>query len=118
MSRVVTSVDIDHVDYLGPTRDDIGREKAGIFRPARPAICGESDPPATLVATARDIGATPEFAADCPIQQLLEHLQLVLRQVEDDPIGSIWVTVTRALASDVVELAVDGAGTARSPTET
>mgnify|MGYP003693711605 CR=1 FL=1 len=34
---VVTSVDLDHMDYLGPTREDIGREKAGIFRPARPA---------------------------------------------------------------------------------
>src|SRR5258706_8790542 len=36
---VVTSVDLDHRDYLGPTREDIGREKAGIFRPARPVIC-------------------------------------------------------------------------------
>jgi len=55
---VITSVDIDHVDYLGPTRDGIGREKAGIFRPSRPAICGDRDPPATVEATARDIGAT------------------------------------------------------------
>jgi dihydrofolate synthase/folylpolyglutamate synthase len=52
---VITSVDIDHVDYLGPTRDGIGREKAGIFRPSRPAICGDRDPPATVEATARDI---------------------------------------------------------------
>jgi len=55
---VITSVDIDHVDYLGPTRDGIGREKAGIFRPSRPAICGDRDPPATVEVTARDIGAT------------------------------------------------------------
>ncbi len=33
---VVTSVDLDHMDYLGPTREDIGREKAGIFRAGRP----------------------------------------------------------------------------------
>src|SRR5512143_818366 len=38
---VVTSVDLDHMDYLGPTRDDIAREKAGIFRAGRPVVCGE-----------------------------------------------------------------------------
>ena len=54
---VVTSVDIDHVDYLGPTREDIGREKAGIFRAARPVVCADPDPPASLVAHARALGA-------------------------------------------------------------
>ena len=54
---VVTGVDIDHVDYLGPTREDIGREKAGIFRSGRPAICGDRDPPASLVEHAAAIGA-------------------------------------------------------------
>ena len=53
---VVTSVDLDHMDYLGPTRNDIGREKAGIFRPGRPAVCAEPDPPATLVAHADALG--------------------------------------------------------------
>ena len=38
---VVTSVDLDHLDYLGPTREDIGREKAGIFRAGRAAVCGD-----------------------------------------------------------------------------
>jgi dihydrofolate synthase / folylpolyglutamate synthase len=54
---VVTSVDIDHVDYLGPTRDAIGREKAGVFRAGRPAICGDRDPPQALLAHAQSIGA-------------------------------------------------------------
>ena len=54
---VVTSVDLDHMDYLGPTREDIGREKAGIFRSGRPVVCGERNPPATLIAYADDIGA-------------------------------------------------------------
>jgi len=54
---VVSSVGIDHVEYLGPTREHIGREKAGIFRPGRPAICGDPDPPASLVEHARAIGA-------------------------------------------------------------
>jgi dihydrofolate synthase / folylpolyglutamate synthase len=54
---VVTSIGIDHVEYLGASRESIAREKAGIFRPGRPAICAEPDPPAPLVEHARAIGA-------------------------------------------------------------
>ena len=54
---VVTSVDLDHVDYLGPTREDVGREKAGIFRAAHPVVCADPDPPPSLVAHARALGA-------------------------------------------------------------
>src|SRR3954469_24357087 len=54
---IVTSVDIDHTDYLGDTRDAIGFEKAGIFRPGKPAICSDPVPPSTLVAHAEAIGA-------------------------------------------------------------
>jgi len=50
-------VDIDHVDYLGSTREAIGREKAGIFRTGRPALCADPDPPASVTATANAIGA-------------------------------------------------------------
>jgi dihydrofolate synthase/folylpolyglutamate synthase len=54
---VLTSVAIDHVDYLGPTREDIGREKAGIFRAGRPAVCADPAPPASVVAAAQVVGA-------------------------------------------------------------
>jgi dihydrofolate synthase/folylpolyglutamate synthase len=54
---VVTSVDLDHMDYLGPTREDIGREKAGIFRAGRPVVCAEPNPPGTLMAHARVVAA-------------------------------------------------------------
>jgi dihydrofolate synthase/folylpolyglutamate synthase len=54
---IVTSVDIDHADYLGDTREKIGFEKAGIFRHGKTAICGDPLPPASLVAHARAIGA-------------------------------------------------------------
>jgi dihydrofolate synthase/folylpolyglutamate synthase len=54
---LVTSVDIDHQDYLGDTREAIGYEKSGIFRPGRPAICADADPPAALIAHARETGA-------------------------------------------------------------
>jgi dihydrofolate synthase/folylpolyglutamate synthase len=54
---VLTSVALDHMDYLGPTREDIGREKAGIFRAGRPVVCGDRDPPASLLAYADALGA-------------------------------------------------------------
>jgi dihydrofolate synthase/folylpolyglutamate synthase len=54
---IVTSVDIDHTDYLGDTREKIGFEKAGIFRTGRAAICSDPMPPASLVKHAEAIGA-------------------------------------------------------------
>lgn len=54
---VVTTVDLDHMAWLGPDREHIGREKAGIYRAGRPAICADPDPPASLLAHAQAIGA-------------------------------------------------------------
>lgn len=54
---VITSVDIDHVAYLGNTREAIGFEKAGIFRCGRPAVCADASPPAGLRAHAAAVGA-------------------------------------------------------------
>ncbi|WP_323140751.1 bifunctional tetrahydrofolate synthase/dihydrofolate synthase [Massilia phyllosphaerae] len=54
---IVTSIDIDHKDYLGDTREEIGFEKAGIFRPGKPAICSDPVPPQSLVEHANNIGA-------------------------------------------------------------
>ncbi len=54
---IVTSVDIDHTEYLGDTREQIGFEKAGIFRPGRAAICGDPVPPKSLIDHAQAIGA-------------------------------------------------------------
>lgn len=54
---VVTSVAIDHVEWLGPDRESIGREKAGIFRCGRPAVCADPDPPSSLLDRADAIGA-------------------------------------------------------------
>lgn len=54
---ILTSVAMDHMDYLGDTREQIGFEKAGIFRTAIPAICADPKPPATVLQYAADIGA-------------------------------------------------------------
>ncbi|WP_243040835.1 bifunctional tetrahydrofolate synthase/dihydrofolate synthase [Dyella sedimenti] len=59
---VITTVDLDHLDWLGPDRDSIGVEKAGIARAGRPAIVGEDDPPAGLLEALRRIGADTQRA--------------------------------------------------------
>lgn len=56
---IVTSVDIDHVEYLGGTRDAIGREKAGIFRAGCAAVVADPHPPRSLLDEARSVGARP-----------------------------------------------------------
>ncbi|RJG06412.1 bifunctional tetrahydrofolate synthase/dihydrofolate synthase [Noviherbaspirillum cavernae] len=54
---IVTSVDIDHTEYLGTTREQIGFEKAGTFRQGKVAICSDPVPPESLVRHAEAIGA-------------------------------------------------------------
>jgi dihydrofolate synthase/folylpolyglutamate synthase len=54
---VITSIDLDHMDYLGPDRESIGLEKAGILRTGRPAIVSDPVPPASVIDRAHDIGA-------------------------------------------------------------
>jgi dihydrofolate synthase/folylpolyglutamate synthase len=54
---IITSVDIDHVDYLGDTRELIGFEKAGIFRTGKTAICSDPAPPQSVIDRAREIDA-------------------------------------------------------------
>lgn len=54
---IVTSIDIDHADYLGHDREKIGFEKAGIYRAGKPAICADPAAPTSLVEYAESIGA-------------------------------------------------------------
>ena len=56
---VVSSVGMDHMDYLGATREAIAYEKAGIFRGGKPAVIAEPAPPASMLAHAQQIGAKP-----------------------------------------------------------
>ncbi len=55
-AALISSIAIDHVEWLGRERDSIGREKAGIFRPGRPAICADPQPPPALLEQARALG--------------------------------------------------------------
>ncbi len=54
---MITSLAIDHVDWLGDDIEVIGFEKAGIFRSGKPAVCGQPEPPASVAAHADDIDA-------------------------------------------------------------
>jgi dihydrofolate synthase / folylpolyglutamate synthase len=54
---VITSIDLDHMEYLGPDRESIGREKAGIMRPNRPVIVSDPMPPQSVIEHAAQIGA-------------------------------------------------------------
>jgi dihydrofolate synthase/folylpolyglutamate synthase len=56
---ILTTVDLDHQDYLGPDRESIGREKAGVFRAGKPAVIGETDIPQSVLKYSQDIAATP-----------------------------------------------------------
>jgi dihydrofolate synthase/folylpolyglutamate synthase len=54
---IVTTIDLDHMEFLGETRELIGLEKAGVFRSNVPAICGDDNPPTSLIEYANNIGA-------------------------------------------------------------
>lgn len=54
---IVTTVALDHTDWLGPDRESIGFEKAGIFRAGKPALCADPQPPQRLLDHAATIGA-------------------------------------------------------------
>ena len=54
---IITSIDLDHMEYLGPDRESIGLEKAQVMRPGKPAIVSDPVPPQSVVAHAQAIGA-------------------------------------------------------------
>ena len=54
---VITSIDLDHMEFLGPDRESIGREKAGIMRAGRPVVVSDPKPPQSVSAQAEALGA-------------------------------------------------------------
>ena len=54
---VITSIALDHMEYLGPDRESIGREKAAIMRAGRPAVFSDPVPPHSVIAHAQEVGA-------------------------------------------------------------
>ncbi|MDJ0652893.1 MAG: bifunctional tetrahydrofolate synthase/dihydrofolate synthase [Xanthomonadales bacterium] len=56
-AALVTSIGYDHTEWLGDTLEAIAREKAGVFKPGRVAVCGHPDPPEALPTVAREMGS-------------------------------------------------------------
>lgn len=54
---VITSIGVDHIEWLGDNREDIGKEKAGIMRKNTPVICGDKNPPQSIQKESARIGA-------------------------------------------------------------
>ena len=54
---VITSIDLDHMEYLGPDREAIGYEKAGIMRTGRPVVVSDPVPPQSVLDRALEVGA-------------------------------------------------------------
>lgn len=73
---VVTSIGVDHVDYLGDTRELVAFEKAGIFRTGKPALCGDLNPPQPLLDKSRELNA-PLFlrGRDFDLARTAQHWQ-------------------------------------------
>lgn len=72
---LITAIDVDHCDWLGNDRETIAREKAGILRAGRPAVCADPEPPASLL----------EYAA-----QLETPLSLIQRDFSITQQGEQW----------------------------
>ena len=54
---IITSIDLDHMEFLGPDRESIGREKAGIMRTGRPVVVSDPVPPQSVLDHAMEVGA-------------------------------------------------------------
>ncbi|KAA2285819.1 bifunctional tetrahydrofolate synthase/dihydrofolate synthase [Arenimonas fontis] len=69
---VITTVDLDHQEWLGPDREAIGAEKAGILRAGKPCVLAERDPPSSVLRRAYALGA---FAIRGHSDYLIDELE-------------------------------------------
>lgn len=69
---VLTTIDLDHQDWLGDTREKIGFEKTGIFRAGKPAVCGDANPPQSVLDQAGKLGTTLRLAGRDFVAEVLE----------------------------------------------
>ncbi len=87
---VITSIALDHADWLGETREQVAAEKAGIMRSAKPAICGELQPPAPLL----------NYAQQQAVPLLLRGRDFDFAQTEND---WYWRGLDRAGSEQVLQ---------------
>ncbi len=98
---VVTSIALDHTDWLGDSRELIGFEKAGIMRPGKPVVCADFSPPVSLCTYAEQTEAT---------------LHLIDRDFgyvhADGPLWSWWDSSSRAVDQPLPQLPLPGVAAA------
>ncbi len=128
---VITTVDLDHMEWLGEDREDIGVEKAGIARAWKPLVLGDDEPPSSVLRRAYAIGASalrmgcdffvdrvadgdgwqwrePGFILDLPMPDLVAPVQL--RN------AAVAITALRASPLEIPEEAwAEGIASARVP---
>lgn len=97
---IVTSVGTDHAAWLGDTREAIGREKAGVFRAGRPAICGDHKPPHSLQQAAAKSGAQPLYI----------NQDFYIERPEADNWEWAWMQRDGICLNELPPLAMAGAG--------
>lgn len=102
---VITTVDIDHADWLGSDRETIGTEKAGIIRGWKPVILGEIDPPSSVLRRAYVLGANAiRFGSDF-FADVIDDESWCWRDVScriDLPQPALWAPVQRANAAAAI----------------
>jgi dihydrofolate synthase/folylpolyglutamate synthase len=91
---IVSSIALDHVHVLGGTRELIGREKAGIFRSGKPAVCGDLEPPVSLMQYAQEIKAQlfcqgRDFQASQHVESETWNWQSAIAKYQDLPLPSL-----------------------------
>lgn len=80
---IVTTIDLDHMDYLGDTREKIGFEKAGVFRKGALAICGDENPPQSLIDYAEKVHAPLHLInRDFSVKKTTQHWQYLTEDFE------------------------------------
>lgn len=88
---LITNIGIDHVGWLGPDREHIGREKAGIMRPRGLAVCADRDPPASLLETAAACGADLKLIErDFDLHVDNDGSTRFVFHSNDSPIRTLW----------------------------
>lgn len=91
---VLTSIAIDHVDWLGDDRESIGFEKAGIVRHGNPLICGDSNPPASVINVANQ--------QQCDLIQIGQDYEAVTTVKNDQNSCDSWTL--RSCYGDIIDL--------------
>ena len=102
---VITTVDIDHTDWLGADRETIGVEKAGIIRGWKPVVLGEIDPPSSVLRRAYLLGANALRAGSDFFAERIDAQRWRWRDVSlrmELPMPALWAPVQLANAASAI----------------